>query len=132
MIFDHGWYIELTGDGGATGFCLPLLQPTVSYSSTSNISAQSSSAWSSAGRLPIIPSHTSQPPLKIFSVLIQKYVIRQKYFNHKIPQPTAVLSEMSCRVSPLPCVEDVGAGDHVSSVRSRGCVDNFWRQARIV
>ena len=78
-------------------------------------------------RLPIIPSYTLQPPLKIFSVLTQKYVIRQKYFSHKIPQPTSVLSKMCCRVSPLVCVEDVGAGDHVSSVRPRGCVDNFWR-----
>ena len=118
-------------DVGATS-SVSLYCSLLSCSSTSNISAQSSSAWSSAGRLPIIPSYTLQPPLKIFSVLTQKYVIRQKYFSHKIPQPTSVLSKMCCRVSPLVCVEDVGAGDHVSSVRPRGCVDNFWRLARIV
>ena len=100
----------------STAVLYPAPQPPTSLLS-------SSSAWSSAGRLPIIPSYTSQPPLKIFSVLTQKYVIRQKYFSHKIPQPTSVLSKMCCRVSPLVCVEDVGAGDHVSSVRPRGCVD---------
>ena len=96
----------------STAVLYPAPQPATSLLSPS-------SAWSSAGRLPIIPSYTLQPPLKIFSVLTQKYVIRQKYFSHKIPQPTSVLSKMCCRVSPLMCVEDVGAGDHVSSVRPR-------------
>ena len=94
----------------STAALYPAPQPPTSLLSPS-------SAWSSAGRLPIIPSYTLQPPLKIFSVLTQKYVIRQKYFSHKIPQPTSVLSKMCCRVSPLVCVEDVGAGDHVSCVR---------------
>ena len=63
------------------------------------------------------------------------YPIQQKYSSHKILQPTSVLSKWCCRVSTLPCVEDVGAGDHVSCVRLRGWGhwgDNFWRQARIV
>ena len=68
-------------DGGATS-SVSLYCSLVSCSSTSNISAQSSSAWSSAGWLPIIPSYTSQPPLKIFSVLTQKYVIRQNTTAH--------------------------------------------------
>ena len=130
MISHHGWYIELTG-WWSHEFCLPLLQPCILLLNLQHLCL----VPVAPGLQLIIPSYTSQPPLKIFSVLTQKYVIWQKYFSHKILQPTSVLSKWCCRVSTLPCVEDVGAGDHVSCVRLRGWGhwgDNFWRQARIV
>ena len=124
MISYHGWYIELTGWwchgflSPSTAALCPAPQPPTSLLSPS-------SAWSSAGRLPIIPSYTLQPLLKIFSVLTKsmssdKNISVIKYYSPHLFCPKCVAESHLC----LLCVEDVGAGDHVSSVRPRGWGDN--------
>ena len=75
MVYWTYWMVEPRVLSPSTAALYPAPQPPTSLLSPS-------SAWSSAGRLPIIPSYTSQPPLKIFSVLTQKYVIRQNTTAH--------------------------------------------------